>query len=151
MSRTAKVLLLVFLGCGAILVVLVLLGAAWWDKNGDKFMGDAQDSLVEGQEYGRTVEGKTPCIDASMEKLDTCNGIMCGVQLQLFAQSCLTTARDEAGFCDEVPDVTEIMDSVTYQTQLCEQYGYERHQLCPGLGQAVQKYCADPSQLANLP
>jgi hypothetical protein len=151
MSRTAKVLLLVFLGCVVLLAGLGLLGAAWWDKNGEQFMGDAQDSLVEGQQYGLAAEAKTPCIDASMERLETCNGIMCGVQLQLFTQSCLTTAPDEAGFCDEVPEVTEIMASVTYQTKLCEQYGHERHQLCPGLGQAVQKYCSDPSQLANLP
>ena len=84
------------------------------------------------------------CVDEALRRGDVCGAdlnIMCHAQNGIFLTRCVEQARPVAGFCEGVPDTSNIMASVAWSLRVCEAHGRPNDQSCNRLMQSLQRSC----------
>ena len=142
-STTARFLI----GFGAIGVLLCLLscGVGYFYfhafQQGLESAGDTSD--VEARSFASTHD-QNACVEEALRRGDACGAdlnIMCHAQNGIFLTRCAEQATPVAGFCEGVPDPSDIMASVTWSMQACTARGRPNNQSCNRLMQSLQRGC----------
>jgi hypothetical protein len=129
----------------AIILVLLVLGVVvggvyWWSKNKDKLIGRAKESMTEGRDFGRNTDNQG-CVDEAVSRYTKDPGFTSAISTNLFSKACLDASRPTAGFCSDVPGITEFMKSGQWRTAQCRRVGLSKDSYCPQLFQPVQEFC----------
>lgn len=145
MSRTLKVILIVF---GA----LIVLGAAavgglfwWFSSNQEEFRQMAVEAGIEGQQFGSATTDQG-CVEEGLRRTEACDGLMCEVKAGVFLRVCLQSAKVAPVFCAAVPtkDLDSIMETAMWRVGFCQAKGATDVDRCGRVLDAVQKYCHEP-------
>jgi hypothetical protein len=152
MSKGAKIAIIVTLS------VLALFGSCvggalwWWSENGEDLMEAARSGIEEGAEFGRTAQSQETCLEHGIEMSAECGqlGISCGTKAQLFTQGCLYSAPAVPGICDDVPSPTEVIDTVSWSSDHCQERGQSLNNFCGNVLSSLQAYCNNPDLELDL-
>ena len=135
-----KALLIVAIIVVLLVVGVVVGGVVWWSKNKDALIGRAKESMTEGRDFGRSADNQG-CVDEALSRYKKDPGFASVISTNLFSQACLDASRPTAGFCNEVPRVTEFIKSGAWRNTQCRRVGLSRDSYCPQLFQPVQEFC----------
>jgi len=129
----------------AIIVVLLVVGVVvggvyWWSRNKDKLIGRAKESMTEGRDFGRHADNQG-CVDEALSRYKKDPGFGTAISTNLFTKACLDASRSTAGFCNEVPRITEFIKSGEWRNAQCRRVELSRDSYCPQLFQPVQEFC----------
>jgi hypothetical protein len=81
------------------------------------------------------------CVDETLVRQATCEGMTCEASAQMFLTTCLAHALPSPGFCEDVPSPLELLDATTWQHEACKRLGAAEPQRCQYLIAAVPQYC----------
>ena len=128
----------------AIIIVLLVVGVIvggvyWWSKNKDQLIGRAKESMTEGRDFGRNSDNQG-CVDEALSRYTKDPGFTSAISTNLFTKACLDASRPTAGFCNDVPRVTEFIKSGEWRKTQCRRVNLKDN-YCPQLFQPVQEYC----------
>ena len=130
--------------------VLVLIGLAavggfvWWiAANKDRLLAEGKESIEEAQRYAASHEQKE-CVDEGLARANRCGGLMCETNASVFTTACIREAEISPGFCDEVPERTEIIAMSRWAIAECKRRGKGNVQRCQRLMQGVAEACHQP-------
>lgn len=90
------------IGCGALVALVILAivaGAIWFDRNRDVFVQAAGSGVQEGARLGLTTD-EAGCVDAGMARMEGVASITEGVAIGSFVRGCLEFSRETEGFCE---------------------------------------------------
>jgi hypothetical protein len=139
-SKAVKVLLILAAGFGVFIVLAVGAGAMWWKANKTHLMEGGSKAMAEGRAFG-TSRADVACVDEAFRRLEIGSGFTGEVTNKLFLSSCLKAAGPTPGFCDNVPEMSEIMSSVKWSLTTCTARHRANNQPCSRLVQEIQKHC----------
>lgn len=126
------------IGCGvliALLVVLVVAGGLWWNRNRGELVGGASAAARDGARFG-LVRDEAACFEEGKRRAAEATDFQGTFAVGAFVRSCLEFSRPTPGYCDNVPPVSSIGRSVAWQAQRCGEDG-----ICRNVSQVVQTYC----------
>lgn len=127
-------------GCAALLVLVVLAvvgGGVWFNRHGDELQAGSETGARDGARFG-LVRDEAACFDEGRRRAAGSPSIAEGVAVVGFMRACLEYSRPTPNFCREVPPITALRRSATWQAQTC---GSDTG--CRGVAQMVQRYCAE--------
>jgi hypothetical protein len=144
MSKNMKIALIVF-GCILLLCTGIAGVAFYWVNTSGREMfqqvkNNSATAMAEGKELGKTSD-KNVCLAESVKRTDADPSITSAIVGSAFLSSCLSTAQPTPGFCDGVPQQSEIMKSSEWIVKKCKENG-STGQGCQQLMQAVIQHCA---------
>jgi len=131
----AGVLTLLVAGC-------VGAGFYWWSQNRDALVARGKAVVESGRTAGRLTDNKG-CVDQSITRYKAGPGFTSGISTGIFIQSCLKSSRPTAGFCDDVPKMTEFIRQGQWQRLQCQSVGLGSDPFCPSIFQGVERFCAE--------
>ena len=142
MSTSAKVVLGIL---AALLLVSILscLGLKmWFEDNKDELANMGEEADAAGIEYGIGSD-QAGCVGAGLSQQDGCGAFdpMCEAENSIWLRACLSAATPTPGFCDGVPEKSDIIDSATWAVGTCMNLGRPDDQACGRLLQQVQEHC----------
>lgn len=138
-------IMLIVLGVLMVLGGLAIGGTAWWFiSNKDRIVAESAKSVADGKEFAATNE-QSSCVREGLRKLDSCSGMICEAQTQIFTTACIQRASRTPGFCDGVPPESEILKASFWVTGECERLGKVGNQRCARLLKVVPKLCHPPT------
>ena len=140
MPGWAKVLIIIAVLGVLSVVAMIAAGAFWWSRNKDTLIAKGKAVMEEGQEAGRKTDNQG-CVDQSVSRYKAEPGFTSVIATGLFTQSCLLASRPTQGFCDGVPQESEIMKSAAWRAAQCENVSLSSDQYCPQLFAPVQRFC----------
>ncbi len=133
--------LLIIFAVLALLGGLLIGGAVWWiAANKDRILAESKQSVTDGMAYAANND-QSACVAEGLRKLDGCPGIMCEAQIKVFAATCVRQAKKTPGFCNGVPDATEILKTSRWIMEECSRRGKPGNQRCTRLVQVVPEAC----------
>ena len=136
----------------AVAIIVVLLvgavivgGVVWWSRNKDKLMGRAKEVMTEGRDFGRNTDNQG-CMDESVSRYKKDPGFSTAISNSIFTRACLDASRPTPGFCDDVPQPTEIMKSSQWTKEQCRRVDLSTDTYCQQVFQPVQAFCVKGSR-----
>jgi hypothetical protein len=124
------------IGCGAVLVLVVLLvagGVLWFQRN----EGTMADSVREGARFGLEADEEA-CVAEGTRRSGEVGSFAAGVATGTWVRGCLEHARESAGFCVGVPSLGSLRQTAAWQGERCGDDA-----ACRNAYTVVQQYCAD--------
>ncbi len=100
-----------------------LVGAAWlWNQRASLASSweAAQRAQDEGVLWGSGNSGEA-CVEQALQRLDRCQGWLCGYRSSLFLGGCLFSCESSTTFCDQVP--TSWSSLLSWQQEHCRRLG----------------------------
>ena len=148
MDKNAKTCLiiaaaLVFLG-GLVTIGSVTVIYLNRDKIADSFQ-DWTDEMEATGEEGRAFGESTDqqgCVDEGMRRVEGKDSLAAIAPVG-FVSACLQTAAESEGFCDDVPEATDIFDSALWPSQRCTGMDTGSDEGCQAMMQVVMGYCQE--------
>lgn len=124
----------------ALLLLLVCGGYLYYRAHKDEDFAAVKRSMEEGQAFGQnqTSEG---CIEEGLRRIHGLSGMLDEVANNLWTSGCLETATVSPGFCDGVPDETEMIKTVSWRLGRCNEHAGVDPQRCQRFMQVWQKAC----------
>jgi len=140
MPAWAKVLLAI--GCGAVLLLVVIGVAGYFFINShkDQWIADARKANDEGSAFGQG-KSSNDCIDESLARLRASKGILGEARIRVFLKGCLDVAPPSPQMCEGVPPRSEIIRSATWSLHECAQRGMAGSQPCTRVIAELQERC----------
>lgn len=139
-SRGGGCLKVGLIGCGAIVVLVVLLfvaGGIWWNRNSDELMAGGETAAREGARFG-LANDEAACFEEGQRRAADAAGMQETFTVGAFVRGCLEYSRPTPGFCENVPPPTAIRRTIAWQGERCGTDG-----VCKTVLQSVQVYCTD--------
>lgn len=138
------------IGCGAMLVLALLIGVAgaiWWKHSGKEVTSRAEGTMAEGERAGAGTD-EAGCYRLAQARPG--KGPIAAVSTSMYMQACLGKARVTPDFCEGVPNPDEAMASARWRAAACPGSGTDVR--CQALAQGRQLYCHDsrPKKLQRL-
>ena len=133
--------LIAILVLGVVLVLGVIgVGVYWWSRNKDELFARGKANMEEGREVGRATDNQG-CVDRSVERYKPDPGFSGAIASSVFMHACLDASSPTPGFCDEVPEVSEIMKSAQWRLTQCQRVDLTSDRYCQQLFAPVQSFC----------
>jgi hypothetical protein len=125
-----------------VMLVLGVVGAGvyWWSRNKDELLARGKAQIEEGREAGRATDNQG-CVDRSVERYKRDPGLTSGITSSIFMQACLDASSATPGFCDDVPETSEIMKSAQWRVDQCQRVDLSSDRYCQQLFAPVQSFC----------
>jgi hypothetical protein len=140
MSKTLKIVLII-IGASIILCGGAFgLGAHWLGANKDNLVNEGRAAMSDGSAFGMGSTSEA-CIEEALRRASTCEGILCGAQVELFAEGCFSAAPPTQAQCAGAPAATDIIQSTTWATQRCQSMGHRGNPHCPQILRTLQDRC----------
>jgi hypothetical protein len=145
MSQTAKILLIIA-NVFALLGLSVCGAGYWWfQANKEELRGEVDRIKAEAEAFARTADEKG-CVDETLRRMQACDpeeivGAICRGQHQAFFDRCVMLARPTPGFCDDVPASSEIVETLTWSMERCEEIGRPDGKGCAQLFAKIGNHC----------
>ncbi len=97
--------------------------------------------MTEGEEYGINVSDET-CVISGVEKYKSNPSPSLGSEVDnsLWLAGCLKASRKSESFCNAVPEIEDLTNSVQWINSECLQFG-RSDPYCASLFQSVQRHC----------
>ena len=133
--------LLIIAIIAVLLVVGVVVGVVvWWSHNKDRVIGGIKESTTQGRDFGRNSDNQG-CVDQALLRYKKDPGFTSAISTNLFTKACLDASRPTAGFCNDVPKVTEFIKSAEWRAAQCRRIDLAKDNYCPQLFQPQQEFC----------
>jgi hypothetical protein len=140
MSKTVVIVLSVIGGL-FLLGAIVVGGAAYWlYQNKGRLIRAAENIGKEAKEFGAKTNNEG-CLQEALSRHKRDKSITGRISTQGFLTVCLQVSEPSPGFCDGVPQQSEIMKSAGWRLKKCSDAGLQNDQGCQQLLGAVQAHC----------
>ena len=139
MSSWLKAILIISLCFVVLIIGAVGLGAYWLTKHKDELMKSAESARADGVEFGRKTDNQG-CLSEVLRRHREHHGFSDSIVNNLFLTGCLEASRPTAGFCDDVPKSTEILESARWGIRKCTEENLS-DSYCGQIFSQVQRYC----------
>jgi hypothetical protein len=139
-ARSSGCLKFGLIGCGAIIVLVVLLivGAGiWWNRNKGELMSGGAAAAREGARFG-LAHDEAACFEEGQRRATDAADIQETFTVGAFVRGCLEYSRPTPGFCENVPPPNAIRRTIAWQNDRCGTDG-----VCKNVLQNVQIYCTE--------
>lgn len=144
-----KPIFIVLIALAAIVVfgvVLVAAGFGYFYYTGNL---DHNPERTKGEEFGPSTD-QQGCVDESLRRIreypeSSLSERLEKVYIPSFTSGCFSTCKPSKDFCDEVPRIKEIRDSLIYVERKCDKPGLDRG-ACHNVFRRVIKECTHHKQ-----
>lgn len=133
-----KILRYLLIAVVFLIVLWIGFSLLWWNKNQDEVLQRTEQALVEGKEIGQHATDEE-CVNAYIEIMPECDSIACGIQNQVFLQTCLEHSS-ATPWCNSVPAKAGVLEMARWAADLCMKAKVDNPQCASGLQEAVT-YC----------
>ncbi len=144
MSKNMKIALIIF-GC-VLLLCTGIAGVAfyWVNTSGREMFQQVKNVSIkateEAKEIGKTSD-KNVCLTEAIKRTEADPSMTAAIVGSAFLSTCLSVAQPTPGFCDGVPQQSEILKSSEWIVKKCKENG-STGQGCQQLLQAVIQHCS---------
>jgi uncharacterized RDD family membrane protein YckC len=140
-SSPTKVLLPIFL-----LLFIIVAGSGYYIYNNFNdlilpVVKEGEKEKNEGKEFGKDKDYAQCTLEALGRNKDCGGGFTCELSARMFLDACLDASTKINGVCNNVPDTTEIMDSVTWRLSECQRLFMDNTESCGRILSELQKKC----------
>lgn len=148
MKTFLKIFALV-VGIGILVVAgVVIVGVFWAMDKGEGFVEDMEAMTEEAEAFAQNVD-EEGCIEETVRRHIACSGLTCSVKSAAFLAICLGESQMQEGFCDSVPDSSDMGASERWIDEQCDHYGVDGEIGCAAIFSVVQSYCHDPVEYGD--
>jgi hypothetical protein len=150
MSTWVKALLIIAVCFVLLIVGVVGFGAYWLSRHKDQLVKSAENARSDGAAFGRATDNQG-CLAEALRRHKEHHGFSDAILNNLFIDGCFEASRPTGGFCDGVPRLSELTESVRWRLKRCTEAGLS-DSYCGNLFGEVQKYCeSDKARSASSP
>jgi hypothetical protein len=140
MSKTWAIVLSIIGGL-FLLGLIAVAGVVYWVyQNKDRWVQSAEQIGKEAKEFGARTDNEG-CLKESLARHKRDKSFTGQITAQGFMIVCLQASEPSPGFCDGVPEQSEIIESATWTMKKCSDTGMQNDQSCQRLFGAIQSYC----------
>jgi hypothetical protein len=140
MPKWLKIMILVAIGGCVVFGAGSALAYRWFKGN---LAGWSESAKVQGDAGAAFGKGKASdaCVAEAVRQLRISNSFSDELAHKFFLKACLGAATQPAGWCDDVPDKSELLGSVSWSLKKCTEVDMLNDQTCNRLMQTIQEHC----------